>query len=103
MGRPRGSQHLTVRAVVGTWRRVEELHGAGMSYRDAQEIVAEETPHIGSRGAVEYRYKIGAEWAPKVDAAAAAYGQMRRTVEFFRRGDPLAGVRRTLSFLSQQG
>lgn len=100
VARPRGSTTITIRAAVWTYRRVEELHRAGMSYREAQKVVIDETDPITSRGAVEYRYKHGREIAPKAEAAAAALAGMQRTLKMLSSGDPFAGLRRTLRLLS---
>lgn len=96
MGRPRGSQHLAVAAVVGTWRRVNGLRASGMSTHKAMLTVAEETRYITSRGAVEYRYKIGAEFGPYADALARAMPAIRA----FGRGDWIRAVQNAGSLLS---
>ena len=100
MGRPRGSQHLPIRAVLRTCRRVDELTPAGESPYKAMLQVGEETGR--SRGAVEYRYKLGAEIMPQVEAMEAAwraFPDVLRTMRAIASGEAFRGVR---SFLSDR-
>ncbi len=85
-GRPRGSQSLTIKQAVGTYRRIEQLKAELGSERKAVAEVLKETPLMSknSRTAILYRYQQGKKLEPHVEAMATVIFRMRQTVEFFR-------------------